>query len=60
MSRLDEIIAAVEKGERVDWRKYNLLIALDAAKASEEFLKDRLREHSEADERITEFDASGS
>lgn len=52
MSRLAEVISKVERGEPVDLRRVELLLALDTALAGEAFVQEMATIRDQADEQL--------
>ncbi len=50
--RISGVIAAMEKGEQVDWRKLNDLLALDLAIAGQRFVDDAIAFNEAATEMV--------
>ena len=50
--RMGEAIAALERGEQVDWQKLADLQALDLVRAGRQFVEEAIRDHEAWDEEM--------
>lgn len=53
--RLSEVIASLERGEPVDWKKIHDLQALDLARAGEQFARDAVASDTASDELLKQI-----